>query len=99
MKPTAVLINAARGPVVDTDALTDALRDGSIWAAGLDVTDPEPIQPDHLLVSMENVVIVPHIASASVDTRDKMAVMAARNLLQAVRGERPAHLVNPEALG
>ncbi len=99
MKPTAVLINAARGPVVDTDALTDALRDGTIWAAGLDVTDPEPIQPDHPLVSMQNAVIAPHIASASVDTRDKMAVMAATNLLQAIRGERPTHLVNPELLG
>jgi glyoxylate reductase len=98
MKPTAVLINAARGPVVDTDALTDALRDGTIWAAGLDVTDPEPIQPDHPRVFMENVVIAPHIASASVDTRDRMAVMAATNLLQAIRGERPEHLVNPEVL-
>ncbi|MEZ4532277.1 MAG: D-glycerate dehydrogenase [Thermomicrobiales bacterium] len=99
MKPTAVLVNAARGPVVDTDALTDALRNGTIWAAGLDVTDPEPIPPDHPLVFMENVVIAPHIASASVDTRDKMAVMAATNLLQAIRGERPTHLVNPEVLG
>ncbi len=99
MKPTAVLINAARGPVVDTDALTDALRDGEIWAAGLDVTDPEPIQPDHPLVSMQNAVIAPHIASASFDTRNKMAVMAATNLLQAIRGERPTHLVNPEVLG
>lgn len=99
MKPSAVLINAARGPVVDTEALTDALRDGVIWAAGLDVTDPEPIPPDHPLVFMENVTIAPHIASASVDTRDKMAVMAATNLLQAIRGERPTHLVNPEVLG
>lgn len=97
MKPTAVLINAARGPVVDTEALTDALRNGTIWAAGLDVTDPEPIPADHPLVHMQNVVIAPHIASASVATRDRMAVMAATNLLQALRGERPTHLVNPEA--
>jgi glyoxylate reductase len=99
MKSTAVLINAARGPVVDTEALTDALRDGTIWAAGLDVTDPEPIPADHPLVFMENVVIAPHIASGSVDTRDQMAVMAATNLLQALHGERPTHLVNPEVLG
>lgn len=99
MKPTAVLINAARGPVVDTDALTDALSDGTIWAAGLDVTDPEPIPSDHPLVFLQNAVIVPHIASASVDTRNKMAVIAATNLLQAVRGERPTHLVNPDVLG
>lgn len=98
MKSSAVLINAARGPVVDTEALTAALRDGSIWAAGLDVTDPEPIPADHPLVHMENVVIAPHIASASFDTRNKMAVMAATNLLQALRGERPDHLVNPEVL-
>lgn len=99
MKSTAVVINAARGPVVDTDALTDALRDGTIWAAGLDVTDPEPIPADHPLVHMENVTIAPHIASASVDSRNLMAVMAATNLLQGIRGERPEHLVNPEALG
>lgn len=99
MKPEAILINAARGPVVDTDALTNALRDGVIRAAALDVTDPEPIPPDHPLVSMENVVIAPHIASASDATRDRMAVMAATNLLQALRGERPTHLVNPEVLG
>jgi glyoxylate reductase len=98
MKSTAVLINAARGPVVDTEALTDALRDGTIWAAGLDVTDPEPIPADHPLVFMENVVIAPHIASGSVDTRDRMAIIAATNLLQALRGERPTHLVNPEVL-
>jgi glyoxylate reductase len=99
MKPSAVLINAARGPVVDTEALTNALRDGTIWAAGLDVTDPGPIPADHPLVFMENVVIAPHIASGSIDTRNKMAVMAATNLLQALRGERPEHLVNPEVLG
>lgn len=99
MKRSAVLVNAARGPVVDTEALTEALREGVIWAAGLDVTDPEPIPADHPLVHMSNVVIAPHIASASFDTRNRMAVMAATNLLQALRGERPTHLVNPEVLG
>lgn len=98
MKPEAILINAARGPVVDTEALTDALRDGTILAAGLDVTDPEPIPADHPLVSMPNVIVAPHIASGSVDTRNRMATMAATNLLQGLRGERPTHLVNPEAL-
>ncbi|MCC6943105.1 MAG: D-glycerate dehydrogenase [Thermomicrobiales bacterium] len=98
MKPTAVLINAARGPVVDTDALVDALKTGAIAGAGLDVTDPEPIPADHPLVGLQNVVIVPHIASASIATRGKMAEMAAQNLLAVLRGERPAHIVNPDVL-
>ncbi|MBX3070919.1 MAG: D-glycerate dehydrogenase [Thermomicrobiales bacterium] len=98
MKPTAILINAARGPVVDTDALVNALQTGAIAGAGLDVTDPEPIPADHPLVGLQNVVIVPHIASASIATRGKMAEMAAQNLLAVLRGERPAHIVNPEVL-
>lgn len=98
MKNSAILINAARGPVVDTDALVAALAEGEIAGAGLDVTDPEPIPADHPLVSMANVVIVPHIASASIATRGKMAEMAVNNLLAALRGERPAHIVNPEVL-
>jgi glyoxylate reductase len=98
MKKTAILVNAARGPVVDTDALVEALRSGEIAGAALDVTDPEPIPANHPLVSMPNVIIVPHIASASVATRNKMAGMAANNLLAALRGERPAHIVNPEVL-
>ncbi|CAN5569830.1 D-glycerate dehydrogenase [soil metagenome] len=96
MKNSAILINAARGPVVDTSALTEALRNRQISGAGLDVTDPEPIPADHPLVAMPNVVIVPHIASASVATRNRMAVMAAENVLAGVRGERPAYVVNPE---
>ena len=67
MRPTAVLVNTSRGPVVDTDALADALRDGTIWAAALDVTDPEPLPADHPLVTMDNCLVVPHIASASRD--------------------------------
>ena len=98
MKNTAILVNASRGPVVDTDALVNALRDGEIAGAALDVTDPEPLPADHPLVSISNVVIVPHIASASVVTRNKMAGMAAENLLAALRGDRPAHVVNPEVL-
>jgi glyoxylate reductase len=98
MKREAILVNAARGPVVDTDALVAALRDGAIGGAALDVTDPEPLPADHPLVHMPNAIVVPHIASASVATRDKMAEMAARNLLAGIRGERPPHLVNPEGI-
>ena len=87
MKPTAVLVNTSRGPVVDQAALADALREGTIWAAALDVTDPEPIPMDDPLVGLDNCLIVPHIASATRATRGKMAAMAAANLLAGVRGE------------
>jgi lactate dehydrogenase-like 2-hydroxyacid dehydrogenase len=87
MKPTAVLVNTSRGPVVDGAALAAALRDGVIWAAALDVTDPEPIPIDDPLVGLDNCLIVPHIASASRATRGRMAEMAAANLLAGVRGE------------
>ncbi len=96
MKPTAVLVNTARGPVVDGAALAGALRDGVIAAAALDVTDPEPIPMDDPLVGLDNCLIVPHIASASRATRGKMAEMAAANLLAGVRGERLPTPVNPE---
>lgn len=99
MKKTAILINAARGPVVDTDALVTALREGEIFAAGLDVTDPEPLPADHPLVSLPNCIVVPHIASATVSSRDNMATLAARNLLAVLNGDRPEHIVNPEVLG
>ncbi|MCV0402273.1 MAG: D-glycerate dehydrogenase [Chloroflexi bacterium] len=96
MKPTAVLVNTSRGPVVDPAALEVALRDGEIFAAGLDVTEPEPLPADHPLVGLPNCVVVPHIASASRVTRDKMARMAADNLLAGVRGERLPTPINPE---
>jgi glyoxylate reductase len=99
MKSTAILVNAARGPVVDTDALVAALRDGTIFAAGLDVTDPEPLPGEHPLVALPNATIVPHTASGTVATRDKMAELAARNLIAVLRGERPPSIVNPEVLG
>ena len=96
MKPTAVLVNTSRGPVVDGPALADALRSGGIFAAGLDVTDPEPIPMDSPLVGLDNCLIVPHIASASRATRGKMAEMAAANLLAGIAGERLPTPVNPE---
>jgi glyoxylate reductase len=97
MKPTAVLVNTSRGPVVDQAALAAALREGVIAAAGLDVTDPEPIPMDDPLVGMDNCLIVPHIASASRATRGKMAAMAAANLIAGVRGERLPTEVPPPA--
>jgi glyoxylate reductase len=96
MKSTAVLVNTARGPVIDPGALERALRDGEIFAAGLDVTEPEPLPADHPLVTLPNCVVVPHIASASQVTRGKMASIAAANLLAGLRGERLSHAVNPE---
>ncbi len=98
MKRTAVLINAARGPVIDTDALVTALRDGEIFAAGLDVTDPEPLPADHPLLTLPNALVVPHIASGTVSSRDHMAELAARNLLAVLHGKRPEVIVNPEVL-
>jgi glyoxylate reductase len=99
MKPTAVLVNTSRGPVVDQKALYRALSEGWILAAGLDVTDPEPMPVDEPLLTLENALVVPHIASASRATRAKMAVMAAENLLAGVRGERLPRPVNPEIYG
>lgn len=98
MKPTAVLVNSARGPVVDPKALYEALKSGQIFAAGLDVTDPEPIPMDDPLLTLDNIVIAPHIASGSVATRTKMANMAAANLLAGLKGELPPNCVNPEVL-
>jgi phosphoglycerate dehydrogenase-like enzyme len=95
MKPTAILINTARGPIVDPAALYDALSSGTIRAAALDVTEPEPIPPGSPLLKLPNCLIVPHIASASVATRARMAEMAAANLLAGVRSERLPHCVNP----
>src|SRR5262245_5574652 len=97
MKRTAILVNTSRGPVVDQVALADALRDGGIWAAALDVTDPEPIPMDDALVGLDNCLIVPHIASASRATRGKMAAMAAANLVAGVRGEPLPTEVPPPA--
>jgi glyoxylate reductase len=99
MKRTAVLINTARGPLVDEQALADALRAGKIFGAGLDVTDPEPPLPGNPLRSLPNIIIAPHIASATVETRNRMADICAKNLLAGLRGEKLVAWVNPEVEG
>jgi glyoxylate reductase len=96
MKPTAILINTARGPVVDPDALYQALSEGWIAAAGLDVTDPEPLPAGHRLYSLDNCLILPHIGSATMNTRRRMAELAANNLLAGLDGRRLPHCANPE---
>ncbi|MCS6994437.1 MAG: D-glycerate dehydrogenase [Anaerolineales bacterium] len=96
MKPTAVLVNTARGGVLDQEALYEALKAQRIFAAALDVTDPEPLPLDSPLLTLENCLITPHIASASAYTRDMMAYLAAQNLLAGLKGERLPYCVNPE---
>lgn len=96
MKPTAILINTARGPIVDPQALYDALKSGKIGGAALDVTEPEPIPMDSPLLTLPNCLIVPHIASASIATRGKMAQMAAANLIAGLRGDKLPTCVNPQ---
>ncbi|HLJ32633.1 MAG TPA: D-glycerate dehydrogenase [Ktedonobacteraceae bacterium] len=97
MKPTAILINTARGPIVDEKALVRALQNSTIAGAGLDVFENEPeVEPE--LVTMENVVILPHIASASLKTRTLMATMASDNIVAHFHGERPPNILNPEVL-
>ena len=96
MKPTAVLVNTARGPVVDPTALYDALKTQRIFAAALDVTEPEPIPMGNPLLELENLIIVPHIASASRSTREKMSIMAAQNLIAGLAGEQLPNCVNPD---
>jgi glyoxylate reductase len=86
MKPTAVLVNVARGAVVDADALTEALAAGRLHAAALDVTDPEPLPRDHPLLALDNVIITPHLGSASVETRRRMAEVSVENLLAGLAG-------------
>jgi glyoxylate reductase len=98
MKRTAILVNASRGPVVDERALVRALRGGLIAGAGLDVYEREP-RVERGLLGLKNVTLAPHIASASVATRTRMATMAAENCVAGLRGRRPPNLVNPEALG
>lgn len=94
MKETAILVNTARGGVVDSDALVSALQNGEIAGAALDVTDPEPISPEHPLVNLANCIVVPHLGSATWQTRERMGMLAAENLLAGLRGEILPHCVN-----
>jgi glyoxylate reductase len=96
MKETAILVNTSRGKIVDTRALETALHEGWIAAAALDVTDPEPLPPEHPLLDAPNILVVPHIASASHRTRQAMADMAVDNLLAALFGEPMPHCANPQ---
>jgi glyoxylate reductase len=96
MKPTAILVNTARGPLVQADAFEAALKSDAIAGAALDVTDPEPLPADHPLLSAPNLTVVPHIGSASHATRGAMADMAVDNLLAALDGRRMPHCANPE---
>ena len=91
MKPTAILVNTARGALVDTEALTAALADGTIAAAALDVTDPEPLPADHPLLQAPNVLVVPHIGSATHAARERMAELAVDNLLAGLAGQPLPH--------
>lgn len=98
MKKTAVFVNTSRGPVVDQPALAEALASRRIFAAGIDVFEQEPVSPDDPLLKLDNVVVVPHIASASIPTRIRMATLAAENLVAVLQGKRPPNPVNPEVL-
>ncbi len=98
MKPNAVLVNTSRGPVVDNEALADALEKGTIWGAALDVTNPEPLPANHRLVSLPNCIVTPHVASATEETRANMSELAAKNLIAVLQGEPPLRCLNPEVL-
>jgi phosphoglycerate dehydrogenase-like enzyme len=96
MKRTAILVNTSRGPVVVTDDLVRALKEGWIAGAGLDVTDPEPLPPNHPLFELPNCLIAPHIGSATHGARRRMAELACDNLLAGLAGEKLPHCVNPD---
>ncbi len=96
MKRGSIFINAGRGGLVDEAALLKALKSGHLFGAGLDVTDPEPAELDNPLLHLENVVVTPHVASATPEGKTRMFVGALEQVVQVLQGERPAHLVNPE---
>ncbi len=96
MKSTAILVNTARGGVLDQTALYDALKENKIFAAALDVTDPEPLPMESALLGLDNCIIVPHLGSATRKTRDKMSLLAAQNLIAGLKGERLPNCVNPQ---
>lgn len=96
MKPTAIFVNTSRGPVHNEIDLIDALNNHTIWGAGLDVTNPEPMKPDNPLLSMERVAVLPHIGSAAIETRNAMAKICAENILEGLAGRKLPWIVNPE---
>ncbi len=99
MKPSAVLVNTSRGPAVDPEALYRALKSNQIFAAGLDVTEPEPLPANHPLLQLPNCTVIPHLGSASKRTRDQMSFLAAQNLIAGLKGERLPNCANPEVYG
>ncbi len=99
MRSTAIFINTGRGAVHNETDLKEALDNNVIWGAGLDVTNPEPMDKNNPLLLMPNVCVLPHIGSATVETREKMAVIAARNAIAGLKGERLLNIVNPEVYG
>ena len=96
MKPTAILVNTSRGPMVDLDALYRALKDGRLGGAGLDVFEPEPVPADHPILTLENVVFTPHLGTSTRGSRIRMAETAARGVTSVLLGEEPEFLLNPE---
>ena len=98
MKPTAIFINASRGQVHNEEDLIQALNNNNIWGAGLDVTNPEPMQPDNPLLNMENVCVLPHIGSATVEARNEMARLAANNIIEFYKNGTVSNIINPEVL-
>jgi glyoxylate reductase len=96
MKRSAIFINAARGAIHNETDLTDAVEQHVIWGAGLDVTNPEPMRPDHPLLFMPTVCVLPHIGSATEETRAAMSLIAAKNVVAGLKGERLPYIVNPE---
>ena len=96
MKPSSIFINTARGPIHNEKDLTEAVQNGIIWGAGLDVTNPEPMHSDNPLLHMPTVCVLPHIGSATVETRNAMSRLAAENIIAGLKGERIPYPVNPE---
>ncbi len=96
MKPSAIFINTARGGLHNEDHLINALQNKTIWGAGLDVTNPEPMLKDNPLLNLPHVCVLPHIGSATAETRDKMAIMAAKNIVAALKGEKMPQVINAE---
>lgn len=96
MKPSSIFINTARGGIHQEDDLIEALQNKCIWGAGLDVTNPEPMAQNNPLLQMQNVCVLPHIGSATVETRDNMAIKAAENVIAAIKNQRMPNIINPD---